>query len=342
MAGGMEPGTFGGLAVWFCGVAILTLAAVCSSAEPAVVGLEVSPREATLRGSDASLQIVVTGNDAQRRSIDLTRSVAYEVSAPGIVEVSSDGLVRPVGDGRVEVTVQAAGQCARVVLKVEDFANERPVWFPGEVVPVFTRLGCNNGGCHGKASGQNGFKLSLLGFEPRFDSESHVREGRGRRVFPAAPEQSLLLQKSTSKLPHGGGQPLLETSPEYRTLLRWIRQGMPYETGNEAKLTEIEVEPQARVLSRNAQQQLRVTAHYSDGSSADVTRLAQFQSNAVDLATVNERGLVQALDGVGVAAIMARYGGCVSVASATVPLGVPVPPWQPPESANLVDRFVFE
>src|SRR5262249_1137350 len=40
------------------------------------------------------------------------------------------------------------------------------VYFNTDVVPVLTKLGCNGGGCHGKTGGQNGFKLSLLGYEP--------------------------------------------------------------------------------------------------------------------------------------------------------------------------------
>ena len=60
-----------------------------------------------------------------------------------------------------------------------------PVNFQNQVVPVFTKFGCNAGGCHGKASGQNGFKLSLLGFDPRFDYDAIVQEGRGRRLFPS-------------------------------------------------------------------------------------------------------------------------------------------------------------
>jgi hypothetical protein len=301
----------------------------------------VAPREATLRGSDAALQIVVTGKDAQGRQTDLTRSVVYELEEPASIEVSSDGLVRPRADGRAVVTVRLGRHTNTLSINVEDYANTRPVWFPGEVVPIFTRQGCNNGACHGKASGQNGFKLSLLGFEPKLDYDALVREGRGRRVFPAAPQDSLLLLKSTGKLPHGGGQPVATGSAEYRTLLRWLTQGMPYETGREPSLERIEVEPAARLLDRKSQQQLRVTAHYSDGSNADVTPLAQFQSNAVDLATVDERGLVQVLDGVGVAAIMARYGGQVCVMRATIPLGAQVPPWEPPASQNLIDTFVF-
>src|SRR4051794_355923 len=100
-------------------------------------------------------------------------------------------------------------------------AVEPPISFLNEVVPIFTRLGCNAGGCHGKASGQNGFKLSLLGFEPQEDYEYLVKESRGRRLFPAAPEQSLLLRKATGQAAHGGGKKLEPDSPFYRLLLRW-------------------------------------------------------------------------------------------------------------------------
>ena len=88
------------------------------------------------------------------------------------------------------------------------FAAEspRPLNFTNDIVPIFTKASCNSGGCHGKASGQNGFKLSLLGFEPQEDYEHIVKEARGRRVFPAAPDQSLLLLKAINQLPHGGGK----------------------------------------------------------------------------------------------------------------------------------------
>src|SRR5919204_537249 len=81
-----------------------------------------------------------------------------------------------------------------------------PINFGNQIVPIFTKLGCNGGGCHGKASGQNGFKLSLLGFEPEVDFDALVKEARGRRLFPAAPDQSLLLLKATGTVAHGGGK----------------------------------------------------------------------------------------------------------------------------------------
>src|SRR5436190_16700818 len=96
--------------------------------------------------------------------------------------------------------------------------------FANEIVPIFTKLGCNTGGCHGKASGQNGFKLSLFGFEPADDHESIVKEARGRRLFLSAPDSNLLLLKATGQVPHGGGKRLEKGAPSHALLRRWVGQ----------------------------------------------------------------------------------------------------------------------
>src|ERR1700676_3808896 len=92
--------------------------------------------------------------------------------------------------------------------------------FANDIVPIFTRFGCNAGGCHGKSGGQNGFALSLLGFEPEEDYEYVVKESRGRRIIITAPEASLLLMKASGQMPHGGGAKLPSDSPHYRILKR--------------------------------------------------------------------------------------------------------------------------
>src|SRR3954454_23963971 len=102
-----------------------------------------------------------------------------------------------------------------------------PVTFERDVLPVLTRAGCNAGACHGKARGQNGFQLSLLGHDADFDYAALTREARGRRVFPAAPEFSLLLRKPAGQVPHGGGRRLEPGSAGYGVLLRWVSAGTP-------------------------------------------------------------------------------------------------------------------
>ena len=73
----------------------------------------------------------------------------------------------------------------------------RPVHFVNDIEPILSRYGCNSGGCHGKATGQNGFRLSLFGFDARFDHDALVHDLGGRRVLRAAPEQSLVLRKAS-------------------------------------------------------------------------------------------------------------------------------------------------
>src|SRR5436853_5259905 len=162
--------------------------------------------------------------------------------------------------------------------------EERPMNFANQIVPIFTKAGCNAGGCHGKSSGQNGFKLSPLGSEPTEDYEHLTMEARGRRLFPAAPDRSLLLQKATATLPHGGGKRLDVDSDDYKLLMRWIAQGMPYGKPTDPTVAKIEVFPKERTMPFDAEQQLAVMAHYTDGTTEDVTRSALYEPNDKGLA----------------------------------------------------------
>lgn len=212
--------------------------------------------------------------------------------------------------------------------------------FDNDVVPVLTKSGCNSGVCHAKAGGgQNGFQLSLLGFEPNEDFEHLTREGRGRRIFPGAPDQSLLLQKASGRLPHGGGIRLPEASPGYALLRRWIVQGMPPVPTDAPTLESLSVEPSRGTLRQHGQQQLRAIARYSDGSTRDVTSLALYESNDSAMAEVTETGRITASNLPGKASVMVRYQGKVSVYSASIPLGAPVDVMPP--SKNFVDQLVF-
>jgi len=215
----------------------------------------------------------------------------------------------------------------------------RPLNFANDIVPILTKGGCNSGGCHGKAGGQNGFKLSLLGFEPQEDYEHIVKEARGRRVFPGSPQQSLLLTKGTAQLPHGGGKKLDPNSEDYADLVRWIREGMPYGKDSDPKMASIRVEPPMLTMPLKGTQQLKVTAHYTDGSTRDVTKRALYEANEKAMAETSETGLVTLFDLPGDVAVMVRYQGKVSTFRATVPLGAPVATLPP--VSNFVDDLVF-
>ena len=218
-------------------------------------------------------------------------------------------------------------------------AEERPLNFTNDIVPIFTKASCNSGGCHGKASGQNGFKLSLLGFEPQEDFEHIVKEARGRRVFPAAPDQSLLLTKAINLTPHGGGKKLDAKSEEYAILKKWISIGMPWGKDTDPKIVSIEVQPSQQLMKLKTNQQLKVLAKYSDGYVRDVTRSALYEPNDKSMAETTEGGLVKMFDLPGEVAVMIRYQGKIAVFRATAPLGAPVA--NLPKSKNFIDDLVF-
>ncbi len=219
-------------------------------------------------------------------------------------------------------------------------ADERPVSFINDVMPVFTKAGCNVGVCHAKAGGgQKGFQLSLLGFEPLEDFDALVREGRNRRLFLGSPDQSLLLLKASGQMPHGGGVRLPASSEGYALLREWIRQGATLDRESVPKLLSFDVQPPRGSIKRGGEQQLQAIAKYSDGSVRDVTNMALYEANDKAMADVSERGLVKISDIVGNVAVMVRYQGKVSVYSASVPLGAPVE--NLPSSKNFVDEHVF-
>ena len=218
--------------------------------------------------------------------------------------------------------------------------NSGQVSFVNDVVPLLTKAGCNSGVCHAKAgNGQNGFRLSLLGFEPKEDFEYVVKDSRGRRLSLADPESSLLLRKATANLPHGGGLRVQEPSAEYSTLVNWIRQGASNDADTASQLVSVEVQPNHASVKRGAQQQLKVIARYSDERERDVTSTALFESNDSAMAQVTPGGLVRILDLPGKVAVMVRYQSRVSVFNASVPLGAEVR--ELPPSRNFVDDSVF-
>lgn len=200
----------------------------------------------------------------------------------------------------------------------EQQAAPTPV-FELDIEPILAVAGCNSGPCHGKARGQNGFALSLLGFDWEFDYGAIVKEGRGRRVFPAAPESSLLLKKAAALVPHGGGQRLPVGSEHYETVRRWIAAGMPRAPADAPKLVRIEITPGPRPLKPKESERLTVTAHYSDGAKRNVTELSAFQSSDTPIATVKTDGTITAGTLPGETVVMARYMGQIATWNVVIP-----------------------
>ena len=220
----------------------------------------------------------------------------------------------------------------------------RAVTFEMDVQPLLTRFGCNAGACHGKSRGQNGFALSLLGFDSDFDYESLVQQARGRRVIAAAPEMSLLLKKAVGEVPHGGGARFAVNSSHYQLLHEWIRTGAQRTPADAPKLVRVVVEPATQSLRPKEQFPLKVIAEYSDGARRDVTDGTAFQTNDKTVAAVNADGMVQAGPIAGEAAVIARYMNNIAVCAVTIPLpgNVPAEAYTALPRQNEIDDLVWK
>lgn len=232
-----------------------------------------------------------------------------------------------------------AGAAPEEANTVAAAGTDATLGFENEIVPILTRFGCNTSGCHGKAEGQNGFKLSVFGFDPVGDYQALTQEGRGRRIQTVIPEQSLLLTKAAGLVPHGGGVRIDRQGEFYRTLRDWIAAGLPWGDPQAPKAVAIRVEPREESLHSGQVRPLKVVATLSDGSERDVTRLSRFQSNNEALATVDEAGVVKVGDLPGDVAIMASYMGLVDVFRALLPRAESAEFPELP-AANVIDRLV--
>ncbi len=212
--------------------------------------------------------------------------------------------------------------------------------FENDILPILSRYGCNSSGCHGKAEGQGGFKLSVFASDPEADHAALTKEARGRRVFPANAEESLMLRKGTGRTAHGGGTRIPFGGEDYRVLRDWVAAGTPVGSPDAPRVVSLRVEPVERVMGQKADQQLKVFAKYSDGVEKDVTRHARFQSNTEAVAAVSAGGMVSTRDVPGEAAVMAAYLGEVGLFRLMVPRPEPLATSPPLPQFNLIDKLV--
>ncbi|MGB0767444.1 MAG: DUF1549 and DUF1553 domain-containing protein, partial [Phycisphaeraceae bacterium] len=238
-------------------------------------------------------------------TLDLTNKAAYTIEDPSVATARGATLT-PGSNGRTKLTITHDGQSVTIPVVVERANEKRPTSFRLDVLPVFAKVGCNNGACHGSARGQDGFNLSLFGYDPVGDYHRITEEQPGRRIDLADTERSLLLTKSIGNVPHTGGKLFDKDSTHYDTLKDWLDAGAPDDPDNVAAVTRIEVFPQDIVLETASRQQITVRAHYSDGSDRDVTDLAVLMTSNDVSAAIGDDGVIRAGKR-GEAFVMARY-----------------------------------
>jgi hypothetical protein len=217
---------------------------------------------------------------------------------------------------------------------------EEPVSFRNEVMAVLSRAGCNQGACHGNQNGKGGFRLSLRGQIPAFDHDSITRDMSGRRANRARPADSLILLKATASLPHEGGKRFRKNSLEYALLERWIAGGLQRDVEQATRVVRIDVEPREQVLVEPADHvKLKVTAHFADGRSRDVTSLTTFETSNLK-AIVDPDGTASKL-GDGETTILVRYLERQTTVRLAFEPARPGFVWQPVHEPNFIDRNVY-
>ena len=286
--------------------AILLFASATSIQAIAPVSIAVFPPDVNMQSARGKQRIIVQAIYADGITRDVTAQAKVTISDPKIAKIVNLEVL-PVGDGKCSIAVEFEGKTTQVAVDVKDAIKDRPISFKLDVMPIFLRNGCNQGGCHGAARGKDGFRLSLFGFDPDGDHYRLTRELNGRRINLAIPEESLLVEKSTGKVPHTGGQKFAVGEQYYNDLVRWVDAGGPQDPAGIATPVSVDLFPKTALLDgKGSTQQLIVRAKYSDGSERDVTSLALFLSSNDSSGKVSPSGLVTAGDR-GEAFVMARF-----------------------------------
>lgn len=303
--------------------------------------LEVFPADVHLRTQRAAQSLVVriTGQSGVQR--DVTAQAAFTFADPAKARIAH-GSVFPLADGDTVLKVAYAGQTAEVPVKVSEAQLDPPVSFRRDVMPVFLRSGCNAGGCHGSARGQDGFHLSLFGYDPEGDHFRLTRELAGRRINLALPAESMVITKSVGDAPHTGGKLFEKDSPYAQTLIRWLEAGALNDPPEVATCTSVELLPQRLVLETPGQpHRVTVRAHYSDGTQRDVTPLALFLTSNEGAAKISKDGVITTGQR-GEAFVMARFATHTVVAQVIViPKDLKFT-WPEVEERNFIDQLVHK
>jgi hypothetical protein len=302
-----------------------------------ITALDVKPAKVELNGRFAYAQLLVTATLDNGETADVTRIA--RIASRDLVSISPNGLVRAAGDGNGDITVILDKATVIIPLRVRGVEEARPVSFVTDIQPVLSKTGCNAGTCHGAASGKNGFKLSLRGYDAIFDYRALTDDLEARRFNRAAPEKSLMLMKPAGAVPHQGGVVMQAGDPSYEMIRRWISQGVKFDP-DAPRVKSLEVFPKNPIVWRLGQkQQFQALATYTDGRVRDVTAETFIDSSNTEVATVDKTGLMTAVRR-GEATMLARYEGTYAASTVVIMGDRSGFEWQERPVHNYIDELV--
>ena len=301
-----------GGAIWPEGVILIPKAKTAlprwdAPPDPQIVSIEAYPKEVSLESAADFHRIIVIARFKDASTHDVTQQAMLTLADPSLATLTGTSLL-PKMDGSTQLLIEYRGLKQQVPVRVKDAASPRPVSFQLDVMPVLTAAGCNTGACHGSARGQDGFHLSLYGFDPKGDHFRLTQEMAGRRINLALPEESLLITKAIGTVPHTGGKLIPKDSRFYKTLVGWIQNGAVYDVGEIPHPRQIEIQPKQLLLTGpDVRIPFTVRATYSDGTDRDVTTLSTFSSSNDNSVSIKPREGIAASKNRGEAFLLARF-----------------------------------
>lgn len=289
-----------------------------------LVEISVAPQNAILSGSRAVQGLRVTGLFDDGRQRDITAECEFASSDAAVATIDEEGLVTPQKNGKLQITAKVAELQASASVEFRNL-EDTSYHFGNDVLPVLERLTCNQMGCHGSPKGKKRLQLSLFSADPHGDF-LQITDAKKKLIDPEQPERSWLILKAICEEDHGGAELTYEGDPEYNLLVDWIRQKAPEGDADDAKLERLEVFPTERLMIPGQKQRLLVEAHYSDGTTRDVTNLAWYKPSETAVAKVDETGTAE-VAAYGDTVILVRFGGLVASSRITAaqPAEVPYP-----------------
>ncbi|HQZ28007.1 MAG: DUF1549 domain-containing protein [Verrucomicrobiales bacterium] len=276
--------------------------------EKKIVSIAAYPPDINLQKSRDVQSVIVVATYDDDTTRDVTANATFTFADPTLVGLNARNRFTPAKDGQTDLEVKVAAMSVKLPVIVKETAVDRPINFNLDLMPVFMSEGCNTGACHGSSRGQDGFMLSIFGYDPDGDHYRLTREMAGYRINLAIPEESLLVEKCIEAVPHTGGKLFEKGSHAYKVMVEWIATGAKKPAPEDVPhVTKLAVYPPKLVLEGSgATQQLTVRATFSDGHDRDVTDLAVFITNNEPSAAVTASGFVTAGKR-GEAFITARY-----------------------------------
>jgi len=328
-------------------VAIAVAALHClptqATAEETSADLAILPSSVELHGSASSQRILLEWlSDGGTAVGPVEDPVTWQVLDSSVAR-TENGRVFPVADGETFLQAQLGDRDVRVPVHVAGMPEPANWEFSRHVLPVLSKVGCNQGSCHGALAGKGGFRLSLRGYDAFGDHFNITQESRGRRVEPAEPGRSLFLAKPTGAIAHKGGLRLDFEDRNYQVLSEWLLQGAAAPSHDDPVLKRVEVLPAEMQLGLEQRQPLIVRAHYSDGRVEDVTQWATYTSAQEPVAEVDEHGLVRVV-GHGEGAISVWFSSQIVVAriSSPYPHELDDSVFQEASRSSFIDEIVLE